>query len=59
MQARVLFAVRVLSRLFRRLFLAGSMVSYRAGKLTFFGDLNDPTDKKAFAAWRAPVRKTE
>jgi len=35
------------------------MVLHHAGKFTFFGDLNDLTDKKAFAAWLAPFRKTE
>jgi hypothetical protein len=31
--------VRVLSRLFRRLFLAGLADAYAAGRLAFFGDL--------------------
>lgn len=51
--------VRVLSRLFRRLFLEGLMALHRAGELTFYGDLTDLTDVKAFAAWLAPFRKTE
>jgi hypothetical protein len=51
--------VRVLSRLFRRLFLEGLMALHRAGKLAFFGDLVGLTDPGAFAAWLAPSRKTE
>jgi hypothetical protein len=52
-------SVRVLSRLFRRLFLEGLMALHRAGKLTFFGDLTGLADPGAFAAWLAPSRKTE
>lgn len=51
--------VRVLSRLFRRLFLEGLMALQRAGELTFFGNFTDLTDAKAFAAWLAPFRKSE
>jgi len=51
--------VRVLSRLFRRLFIEGLLALYRAGELDFFGDLTDLTDVKAFAAWLAPFRKSE
>ncbi len=51
--------VRVLSRLFRRLFLEGLMALHRAGKLTFFGDLTRLADPGVFAAWLAPSRKTE
>ena len=49
--------VRVLSRLFRRLFLDGLMDLHRASKLAFFGDLTKLAD--AFAAWLAPFRKTD
>ena len=48
--------VRVLSRLFRRLFLDGLMALHRAGDLAFFGDL---VQAGAFAAWLAPFRKSE
>ena len=51
--------VRVLSRLFRRLFLEGLMALHRAGQLAFFGDLSGLADADAFAAWLAPLRKTE
>ena len=51
--------VRVLSRLFRRLFLEGLSARHRAGRLAFFGDLEQLADPTAFAAWVAPLRKTE
>jgi hypothetical protein len=51
--------VRVLSRLFRRLFLDGLAVLHRAGKLTFFGDLAGLAEADAFAACLAPHRKSE
>ncbi len=51
--------VRVLSRLFRRLFLTGLEVAHRAGRLRFFGDHADLTDPSAFAAHIAPLRKSE
>ncbi len=51
--------VRVLSRLFRRLFLEGLMALHRAGQLAFFGDLNSLADAEAFASYLAPLRKTE
>ena len=51
--------VRVLSRLFRRLFLEGLMTLHRADKLSFFGDLSGLSDTGAFATYLAPLRKTE
>lgn len=51
--------VRVLSRLFRRLFLDGLMDLHRAGQLAFFGDLAGLSEAKAFATWLAPFRKSE
>ncbi|MCP5037181.1 MAG: IS91 family transposase [Rhodobacteraceae bacterium] len=51
--------VRVLSRLFRRLFIEGLMALHRAGELSFFGDLTELSDAEAFAAYLAPLRKTE
>ena len=51
--------VRVLSRLFRRLFLQGLLALHRAGVLVFFGDLAGFADAGAFAAWLAPFRKSE
>jgi len=49
--------VRVLSRLFRRLFLHGLADAYTAGRLTFFGDLNNLRYPTVFAAHLAPLRK--
>jgi len=51
--------VRVLSRLFRRLFLQGLMDLHRVGKLTFFGNLEELAEADAFATWLAPFRKSE
>lgn len=51
--------VRVLSRLFRRLFLEDLMELHRAGHLVFFGDLAELADVDTFTAWLAPFRKTE
>ncbi len=51
--------MRVLSRLFRRLFLEGLRDLHRADQLTFFGDLAELVDANAFTAWLAPFRKTD
>lgn len=51
--------VRVLSQLFRRLFIEGLLTLHRAGELAFFGDLAGLSDAGAFAAYLAPLRKTE
>jgi hypothetical protein len=51
--------VRVLARLFRRLFLEGLLALHRAGALVFFGALAGLAGTGAFAAWIAPLRKTE
>ena len=51
--------VRVLSRLFRRLFLEKLMASHAAGRLHFFGNHAPLADAQAFAAYLAPLRKTE
>ncbi len=51
--------VRVLSRLFRRLFIDGLMALHRTGQLAFFSDLTKLADADTFAAWLAPFRKTE
>ncbi len=51
--------VRVLSRLFRRLFLTGLEAAHRAGRLRFFGDRADLTDPAAFAAQLEPLSKSE
>ena len=49
--------VKVLSRLFRRLFLEGLIRLHKAGKLRFFGDLVELADPAVFAAHLAPLRK--
>ena len=51
--------VRVLSRLFRRLFIEGLLALHLAGELAFFGDLVGLSDPQAFAAHLAPLRKIE
>jgi len=51
--------VRVLSRLFRRLFLEGLKALNEAGKLAFFGGLARLADKDAFDAALAPLRRSE
>ena len=51
--------VRVLSRLFRRLFMEGLMALHRTGQVAFFGDLKGLADAEAFARHLAPLRKTE
>ena len=51
--------VRVLSRLFRRLFLAALMALHRAGKLAFFGDLARLADTRSFGEWLAPFATSE
>jgi hypothetical protein len=51
--------VRVLSRLFRRLFLERIATLHAAGRLVFFGDLAPLADKPAFDAALAPLRCSE
>jgi Putative transposase/Transposase zinc-binding domain len=51
--------VRVLSRLFRRLFLEKLMAAHQAGALEFFGTRAQLAKPKAFAAFLAPLRKIE
>jgi hypothetical protein len=51
--------VRILSRLFRRLFLAGLHAAHRAGRLRFFGERACLADPDAFAAHLAPLRRSE
>jgi hypothetical protein len=51
--------VKVLSRLFRRLFLEGLTALHQAGKLTFFGDLEELKEPSAFNRYLAPLRKSE
>jgi hypothetical protein len=51
--------VRVLSRLFRRLFLEKLAAAHEAGRLRFFGDHARLVECRAFAAYLAPPRKSE
>jgi Putative transposase/Transposase zinc-binding domain len=52
-------SVRVLSRLFHRLFLEKLIATHQAGRLSFFGDHAHLADTQSFAAYLAPLRKTE
>ena len=51
--------VRVLSRLFRRLFLEKLVTAHDAGRLQFFGNHAALTDTQAFAAYLTPLRNAE
>ena len=51
--------VRVLSRLFRRLFLERLATAHKAGRLTFFNDMAPLADRDAFDAHLAPLRRSE
>jgi hypothetical protein len=51
--------VRVLSRLFRRLFLDKLAAAHDAGRLHFFGDHAALAERRAFAASLAPLRNIE
>ncbi len=51
--------VRVLSRLFRRLFLEKLMAAHGAGRLNFFGDHAPLADTQTFAAYLEPLRRSE
>jgi Putative transposase/Transposase zinc-binding domain len=51
--------VQVLSRLFRRLFLAKLRAAHQAGRLKFFGVHAHLDDARAFTAFLAPLRKAE
>jgi len=52
-------SVRVLSRLFRRLFLQGLAALHAVGKLRFFADLAALAAPAAFRSYLAPQRKAE
>jgi hypothetical protein len=56
---RFFLHVRVLSRLFRRLFLEKLCAAHQAGHLRFFNDLAHLADRDAFAAHLAPLGKVE
>jgi hypothetical protein len=52
-------SVEVLSRLFRRLFLAKLVAAHDAGRLQFFGDHVHLADRQAFTAYLKPWRRAE
>ena len=54
-----LLPVRVLSRLFRRLFLAALADAHAAGRLAFFGEIEDLRRCEAFAAHLAPLKRKD
>ena len=49
--------VRVLSKLFRRLFLSKLADAHTAGHLQFFGDNAGLSDRRAFTQYLTPLRK--
>ena len=51
--------VKVLSRLFRRLFLEALQKAFAAGNLRFYSQLEPLRDAKAFAQYLAPVAQAE
>ena len=56
---RFFLPVRVLSRLFRRLFLDRLAAAHAEGRLGFFGDLAGLAERAAFTARLAPLRRRE
>jgi hypothetical protein len=58
-QAGFFLSVRVLSRLFRRLFLEYLLKAFDAGKLEFYSSLELLRDRSSFLDYLAPLRKAE
>jgi hypothetical protein len=56
---RFLLPVKVLSALFRRLFLEALHQAYTAGKLQFFGELAELSAPSRFARFLAPLEKSK
>jgi len=56
-RAGFLLPVRVLSRLFRRLFLTGLLALHAGGQLAFFGEAQGLADHCAFRRYLAPLRR--
>ena len=52
-----LLPVRVLGKLFRRLFLTRLMALHQTGRLAFYGSIAHLADRRAFLRHLAPVRK--
>ena len=57
--AWIFLSVRVLSRLYRRLFLERLASAFNAGAPNFFADLAALADPTAFAAYLRSLRQTE
>ena len=55
----IFLARRVLSRLFRRLFLEYLLKAFDAGKLEFFSSLESLRDRSSFLDYLAPLREAE
>jgi hypothetical protein len=51
--------VKVLSRLFRRLFLAALRKAFQRNQLQFYGEIEPLSSEAAFNSYLAPVEKTE
>jgi hypothetical protein len=58
-QAGFFLSVRVLSRLFRRLFLEYLLKAFDAGKLEFYSSLELLRDRSSFLDYLAPLREAE
>jgi hypothetical protein len=58
-RADFLLSVKVLSRLFRRLFLSYLEKAYDQGKLQFFASLEACCTRRAFLSYLAPTRKVK
>ena len=56
-QPRFLLPVPVLTKLFQGLMLAKLLAAHKAGRLIFFGQHARLAERKAFAAYLAPLRK--
>ncbi|HSP49424.1 MAG TPA: IS91 family transposase [Pseudolabrys sp.] len=56
-QPRFLLPVPVLTKLFQGLMLAKLLAAHRAGRLAFFGPHAHLADRRAFAAYLAPLRR--
>jgi hypothetical protein len=57
--SNTLLSVKVLSRLFRRLFLEYLLKAFDAGKLKFFSSLESPRDRSSFLDYLAALREAE
>src|SRR5215469_14778745 len=58
-QAGFFLSVRVLSRLFRRLFLEHLLKAFDAGKLAFYSSLESLRDRSSFLDYLAPLREVD